>query len=124
MKLKDIASTITAGAAAAAVVGGVIYSTGWVIDRAGAEEIAQQKANEVFKELQAVQRQIYEELKQDDEDRLSADIEILKLQIEGMSSKPNRSEYENVQLRIWNQQLTIKQQELAALTAAKEQPVP
>ena len=51
MNLKDLAGTIVTFAAAAGVIGGVIYSTGWVIGRADAEDIAQQKANEVQQAL-------------------------------------------------------------------------
>lgn len=120
MNIKDIAQYITAVAAAAGVIGGIVYSTGWVINKAQAEEVAQQKANEVYKELLVVQQKIYEELKEDDEARLHQDIQILALQIEGLESKPARSDYENIQLRILNQQLALKQAELSKMLEAVE----
>lgn len=55
MKIKDLAQTITAVAGAVAVIGGVLYATGWVVSRSAveaiAEEQAQQKANEVAASL-------------------------------------------------------------------------
>lgn len=119
LKPMDLVRNFTALCVALGLVYAAGLKTGWIIGEAEGEEIAQQKANVVYKELLVVQQKIYEELKQDDEDRLQADIQILMLQIEGMSSKPDRSEYEDVQLRIWNKQLEIKQGELADLMKAK-----
>jgi hypothetical protein len=125
-KMKEISGAITASAAAFAVIGGVIYSTGWIVTRsaakADAQEVAQQKANEVYKELLVVQQNIYDELKKDDEARLQQDIQILALQIEGLESNPDRSDYENTNLRILHTQLELKQGELSKMLEAKAAP--
>lgn len=122
MNIKDLAGTIVAVGAAATLIGTVVYKTGWVVGESGAQEIAQQKANEVHKELLVVQQQLYVELEKDDKEQLETDIQILMLQVEGMESKPEaeRSHYETVQLGIWKQQLEIKQKQ----ALADDQPVP
>jgi hypothetical protein len=122
MNIKDWAGTIVAIGAAGSLIGTVAYKTGWVVGESQAEEIAQEKANEVHKELLVVQQQLYVSQKEDDKDQLEASIEILKLQIEGMESKPEeeRSDYENVMLRIWAKQL----EEDVALLVKLNEPEP
>lgn len=103
----DLVKNFLSIAAVITILGGVAYSAGWAVNEARSAEIAQEKANEVHKELLVVQQQLYDSQKEDDKDQLSSNIEILKLQIEGMNSKPEeeRSDYENVMLRIWEKQL-------------------
>ena len=108
MNLRDLSGTIVAVAAAAGVIGGVVYSAGWVVSRAGAEEIMQQKAN-------VVQQQIYEAQIDNERGRLESDIQILLLQINFMLSKPDRTEYDDLQLKIWKDSIALKQKRLAEL---------
>jgi hypothetical protein len=110
MNIKELAGTIVTCAAAASLIYGAGIKTGLVIGEAEATEIAQEKANEVHKELLVLQQQFYLSQKEDDKDQVEADIEILKLQIEGMEAKPveERSAYEEVMLGIWKKQIAEK----------------
>ena len=47
--------------------------------------------------------------------RLGSDIQILLLQINFMLSKPNRTEYDDLQLKIWQDSIALKQKRLAEL---------
>lgn len=74
MSIKDIASWITAVAGASVIVGGVIYKTGWVVSKAQAQEIAQEKANVVQQKLLDEQ-----EARAERDLRLSIDVIVLEL---------------------------------------------
>jgi tRNA A37 N6-isopentenylltransferase MiaA len=127
-RFREVTSTITQSAAVFGLLGVLFYSTGWVVSRAvaraDAAEDAQQKANEVRAELLTVQQKIYDKLEDQDQARVKQDIEILALQIESLESKPDRSDYENVNLRILNQQLVLKQAELSKMLESTSEDAP
>lgn len=108
MNIKELAGTIVTCAAAASLIYGAGLKSGLVIGRAEAEDIAQQKAN-------VVQKQLYEAQIDNERGRLESDIQILLLQINFMLSKPNRTEYDDLQLKIWQDSIALKQKRLAEL---------
>jgi hypothetical protein len=117
VNIKELAQTITSAGAAFALLGGVVYSTGWIVTRsaakADAQEIAQEKAN-------VVQQQLYEAQIDNERGRLESDIQILLLQINFLSSKPDRTEYDNMQLKIWQDAIGMKQTRLQELNEAEK----
>lgn len=113
MNVKDWATTITACGAAAALIYGVGLKTGWIIGESEAEEIAQQKAN-------VVQQQLYEAQQDNEQARLEQDITILLMQMNFLLTKPERSEFDDMQLKIWQDSIAMKQQRIAELNEAEE----
>ena len=112
MNIKDWATTITAIGAAAALIGTVVYQTGWIIGKSQAEDIAQQKAN-------VVAQQLYEAQQDNERARLEQDINILMMQLNFLLSKPERTEFDEMQLQIWRDSIAMKQKRIAELNEAE-----
>lgn len=85
MNLKDIGQGVLMGAAIASLAYGVLTTGGWVISRAGATDVSQQGDLELQRKY--------------DRQLLELDIRSLTTQINVMESKPDRSEWENEQIR-------------------------
>ena len=116
MSIKDLAQTIVAVGGAAAVIGGVVYSAGWVVSEkaanAYADETSQQKANAVTEQLYVLSRSA-------EEAQLNADIQNLMMLIQLMESKPRRTDFENTQISVMKGQVGQKQSRLAEIAAEK-----
>jgi hypothetical protein len=101
------------------VVGGAVvataYAAGWLVNEARASELAKQEAV-------VVQQQLYEAQQANEKRSLLSEIEVLNLQIAIAYSKPDRSDWENAQIKALQDQVTIKQTRLAELDQPEATP--
>lgn len=108
MNVKDIAQYITAVAGAAAVIGGIIYSTGWVVSKAQAQEIAQEKAN-------VVQQKLLDEQETRAERDLRLSIDVIVLELAYLDDEPDLSERDVRRKEYLNRTMQRLEAELAEL---------
>lgn len=112
LKPMDAVKNFTALCVALGLMYAAGLKTGWIIGEAEAEDIAQSKAN-------IVAQQLYQITQDSEIERLNSDISILLLQINFMLSKPDRTEYDDMQLTIWKDAIGLKQKRLAEIAAEK-----
>ena len=111
-KPMEILQNLLTIVAAVTILYGIALSAGYLIDRAGAEDLAQRKANEVT-------AQLYKAQQDNERERLNSDIQELLLQMQFLLSKPNRTEYDEMQIKVWQDSVALKQQRLAELSEVK-----
>lgn len=112
MNLKELAQTVSAVAGACAVLGSIVYATGWVVSEARSSEIAQQKAN-------VVAEQLYVMARDREEAQITSELQTLLFFIQILESKPEKTDFDRTQIDLLKGQMNRKQVRLAEIAAEK-----
>ena len=94
IKPMELVRNFTAISVAVGILGGIGYAAGWFVNKAQAQAMIEQSSYELQRKY--------------DRKVLELDITSLTMQIGLMEGKPDRSAWENEQLRLWKIQLDEK----------------
>jgi len=101
LKPMDLVQNFLSICSVVGILGGIAYSAGWIVSRAGAGEISQQ--------------QVYEEALDRERADLQFQIDMATMKMKFLAEKADRDDYDNMELDLLQTQVAMLQSRLAKL---------